>query len=90
MNAHLLSSVFVLSAAVALAAPTEEFEACRPATRFTTAPWWTSRLAETRGRILNKKGECYDLVMVGDSITHRWENKANGASVYPKLEKDQN
>lgn len=83
----MLASLFVLSAAVALAAPTEEFEACRPATRFTTAPWWTSRLAETRGRILNKKGECYDLVMVGDSITHRWENKANGASVYPKLQK---
>ena len=87
MNTHMLASVFVLSAAVALAAPTEEFEACRPATRFTSAPWWTSRLAETRGRILNKKGECYDLVMVGDSITHRWENKANGASVYPKLQK---
>ena len=87
MNTHMLASVFVLSAAVALAAPTEELEACRPATRFTTAPWWTSRLGETRGRILNKKGECYDLVMVGDSITHRWENKANGASVYPKLQK---
>ena len=85
MNTRMLTVGFVLSAAVALATPTEEFEACRPATRFTTAPWWTSRLAETRSRILNKKGTCYDLVMVGDSITHRWENKANGASVYPKL-----
>lgn len=60
-------------------------EACVPAHRFTTAPWWTSRLAETRSRILNKKDTCYDLVLVGDSITHRWENKVNGASVYPKL-----
>lgn len=87
MNAKILTSVFVLSVAAIQSAPTEEIEACRPAARFTTAPWWTSRLGETRGRILNKKGECYDLVMVGDSITHRWENKANGASVYPKLQK---
>ena len=62
-----------------------EPEACVPAHRFVTAPWWTSRLAETRSRILNKKDTCYDLVLVGDSITHRWENKVNGASVYPKL-----
>jgi len=60
-------------------------EACRPAARFTTAPWWTARLAATRSAILKEKDACYDLVLVGDSITHRWENKANGAEVYPKL-----
>ena len=86
MNSKVIASLFVLSAAVALAAPTDVFEACRPAGRFTTAPWWTSRLAETRSRILKEKGACYDLVLVGDSITHRWENKANGAAVYPKLQ----
>lgn len=87
MNSKAIASLIVLSAAVTLSAPMEESEACRPATRFTTAPWWTSRLAETRSRILKEKGACYDLVMVGDSITHRWENKANGASVYPELQK---
>ena len=64
-----------------------EPEACVPAHRFTTAPWWTRRLGETRSRILKEKDACYDLVLVGDSITHRWENDANGAAVYPKLQK---
>ena len=86
MNAHVMASLFVLLAASAFAAPIDEPEACRPVGRFVTAPWWTSRLAETRSRILKDKGACYDLVLVGDSITHRWENKANGASVYPKLQ----
>ena len=63
----------------------DEPAACRPAARFVTAPWWTRRLAETRGRILKDKGACYDLVLVGDSITHRWENRENGAAVYPAL-----
>ena len=67
--------------------PGVEPEACVPAHRFVSAPWWTSRLAETRGHILKEKKVCYDLVLVGDSITHRWENEANGASVYPKLQK---
>ena len=87
MVAGILASLLAVAAVSAQAAPAEECEACRPATRFTTAPWWTSRLAETRSRILKEKGACYDLVMVGDSITHRWENKANGASVYPLLQK---
>lgn len=29
-------------------------DACRPATRFANAPWWTARLAETRSRILEE------------------------------------
>ena len=62
-----------------------EPEACRPASRFVSAPWWTARLAEKRRTIAQAKGACYDLVLVGDSITHRWENKDNGAKVYPKL-----
>ena len=72
-------------AAALCASASAEPEACRPAARFTTAPWWTSRLAATRSAILKEKNACYDLVLVGDSITHRWENKANGAEVYPKL-----
>ena len=62
-----------------------EPEACRPAARFVSAPWWTARLSVTRSTIMKAKGTCYDLVLVGDSITHRWENKDNGAEVYPKL-----
>lgn len=78
---------FVWLATLTMVGFAEEPAACVPATRFVTAPWWTSRLGETRSRILKEKGACYDLVMVGDSITHRWENKVNGASVYPKLQK---
>ena len=87
MRIQLFASVFALAVSVVAAVPTEEPEACRAAHRFMTAPWWTSRLAETRSRILKDKGACYDLVLVGDSITHRWENKENGAAVYPKLQK---
>ena len=78
--------ITLVAVAIALcASASAEPEACRPAARFTTAPWWTLRLAATRSAILKEKDACYDLVLVGDSITHRWENKANGAEVYPKL-----
>jgi len=80
----IITAVLLALGAITVCAGAEP-EACVPAHRFVTAPWWTSRLAETRSRILNKKDTCYDLVLVGDSITHRWENKVNGASVYPKL-----
>lgn len=86
VNTGILVSLLVLAVSAVAATPVNEPEACCPAARFTTAPWWTSRLAETRSRILKGKGSCYDLVLVGDSITHRWENKANGAAVYPKLQ----
>ena len=76
-----------VSCALSVCAANEEAETCRPAARFATAPWWTSRLAQTRSRILKEKGVCYDLVLVGDSITHRWENPANGAAVYSDLQK---
>lgn len=85
MIAQIIASAFIVSSATVLAASVEEPEACRPAARFAEAPWWTSRLGQTRSRILKEKGACYDLVLVGDSITHRWENKANGGEVYPLL-----
>ena len=89
MKRLLTAIVFTLCAAAAIAeldvSSGPEPEACRPAARFTTAPWWTSRLSVTRSTIMKAKGTCYDLVLVGDSITHRWENKDNGAEVYPKL-----
>ena len=86
VNKSILASLLVLAVSAATGVYANEPEACRPATRFTTAPWWTSRLAETRSRILKEKGACYDLVLVGDSITHRWEKKGNGSAVYPKLQ----
>jgi lysophospholipase L1-like esterase len=91
MKRRLTTIVFTLCAASAIAeldvGRGPEPAACRPAARFMTAPWWTSRLAATRGAILKNKGACFDLVLVGDSITHRWESKDNGAEVYPKLRK---
>jgi len=45
-----------------------EPEACVPAHRFTTAPWWTSRLAETRSRILKEKGEIKPGLMMPDDL----------------------
>ena len=91
MKRLLTTLVIGLCAATAIAevvaTETPAPEACRPAARFTTAPWWTMRLAATRRAILNKKGGCYDLVLVGDSITHRWESVGNGIEVYPELRK---
>lgn len=71
--------------ATAFATSMDEPKACRPVARFVEAPWWTARLGQTRSKILSDKAACYDLVLVGDSITHRWEYKANGGEVYPSL-----
>ena len=45
-----------------------EPEACVPAQRFVSAPWWTSRLAETRGRILKENGEIKPGLMMPDDL----------------------
>ena len=37
--------------------------------------WWLNRLEEKQNEIASGKGE-YDVVMLGDSITHFWENVA--------------
>ena len=44
--------------------------------------WYLDRLLEKRNQIVSSKGE-FDLVLVGDSITHRWEE--NGRDVFKKL-----
>lgn len=87
MSSRVLLWMAVSCVALSVCAANEEAETCRPVARFVEAPWWTSRLAQTRSRILKEKGVCYDLVLVGDSITHRWENPANGAAVYSDLQK---
>lgn len=45
-----------------------EPEACVPAHRFVTAPWWTRRLGETRSRILKEKGEIKPGLMMPDDL----------------------
>lgn len=39
--------------------------------------WWLNRLVSRRNRIADAAGE-FDLVMIGDSITHFWEESASG------------
>ena len=59
--------------------------ACQPVMRPDRQWWALARHVEIITRLAQAKTNSYDLVLVGDSITHRWENKGNGASVYPKL-----
>ena len=48
-----------------------------PMTRIGTVKWWDEcRLLEKRNEIVDGSGE-YDLVLVGDSITHWWEGKTS-------------
>ena len=65
--------------------------ACRPETRLDAGGsrgkgWWLDRLAEKRAQICASGGE-FDLVMIGDSITHFWEFDCDsfGYGVYRKL-----
>ena len=48
-----------------------------PATMLPDQCWWKSRLREKRTEIVDGPGE-YDVVFVGDSITHRWERPGGG------------
>lgn len=45
--------------------------------------WWLDRLQQNRERIAAKTDGRFDLVMLGDSITHRWEN--HGGETYASL-----
>lgn len=71
--------------------PADTPAACRPQTRFDAVGsrgewWWLTRLAERRSQIAASDGE-FDLVMIGDSITHFWEYDyfSCGWDVYKKL-----
>ena len=46
--------------------------------------WWLDRVESHRGEILNSKGE-FDLVFLGDSITHNWEVKGRGKTILAEL-----
>ena len=63
-------------------------EAARAASAFGEISWWDSRPLEKRNEIVaNTSGE-FDIVMVGDSITHRWERDGGeGRELFAKLKK---
>ena len=49
--------------------------------------YWPNRYLEKRNEIVDGPGE-YDIVMVGDSITHRWERDGGeGRELFAKLKK---
>ena len=62
--------------------------AMQPEGGFPSFGWWGSgRPLEKRNEIVNGPGE-YDVVMVGDSITHRWEREGGeGRELFAKLKK---
>ena len=45
-----------------------------PESRMGTDEWWLKRLNDNRNQIADSKGQI-DVVMIGDSITHRWEKQ---------------
>lgn len=55
----------------------EEPHALRPEAR-THEKWWIDRLLEKRNAIADNASGEFDVVMVGDSITHRWERPGDG------------
>ena len=57
----------------------------RPESKFPKGNWWEVRCLEKRNEIVaNESGE-FDIVMVGDSITHRWERE--GCRLFAELKK---
>lgn len=62
--------------------------AIRPETRFPKGPWWDVRCLEKRNAIVANESGSFDIVMVGDSITHRWEREnGEGCRLFAELSK---
>ena len=60
----------------------------RPASLFPDGNWWKTRCLEKRNEIADNNGAEYDIVMVGDSITHRWEREGGeGVELFAELKK---
>ena len=56
------------------------------ASAFPKRNWWGSRCLEKRNEIVDNGDVEYDLVMVGDSITHRWERDGGeGVAIFARL-----
>ena len=62
--------------------------AAEPVTMFPSGGWWKKRCLEKRNEIVANGGAEYDIVMVGDSITHRWEREdGEGRQLFAELKK---
>ena len=60
-----------------------------PCSRFGENKWWDGgRLLEKRNEIVDRGTNEYDIVMVGDSITHRWEREGGeGRELFAEITK---
>ena len=63
--------------------------AARPTSAFGQIKWWDKgRLLEKRNEIVKNGQTEFDIVMVGDSITHRWEREGGeGRELFAELKK---
>jgi beta-glucosidase len=60
----------------------------QPVSHFPKGNWWETRCLEKRNEIADNGGAEYDVVMVGDSITHRWEREGGeGRELFAELKK---
>ena len=65
----------------------ERYSTVRANSLLPNGRWWKTRCLEKRNEIVDGKGE-YDIVMVGDSITHRWEREGGeGRALFAELKK---
>ena len=62
--------------------------AAQPISKFPNGNWWNERCIAKRNEIHDNGGAEYDIVMVGDSITHRWEREGGeGRELFAELKK---
>ena len=62
--------------------------AAQPVSMFPKGNWWETRCLEKRNEIVDNGPVEYDVVMVGDSITHRWERDGGeGRELFAELKK---
>ncbi len=62
--------------------------AAQPVSHFPKGNWWDTRCLEKRNEIVDNGKVEYDVVMVGDSITHRWEREGGeGRELFAELKK---
>ena len=62
--------------------------AAQPVSKFPDGLWWDTRCLEKRNEIVDGGADEYDVVMVGDSITHRWERAGGeGRELFAEIRK---
>ena len=79
-----IPSVWPSSPSTYLPGPLE----AQPVAAFPDANWWGTRCLEKRNEIVANGPVSYDLVMLGDSITHRWERAdGEGRALFAEMRK---